>query len=84
MKRYIYLTLDLAAAFLATVALGACSLTEQQKQTLELNTLKDAEAAGLTYLTTGSGAAAALAAGAQVIKNHTPVTAAKNPVKVTP
>ena len=68
-----------------SLILCSCSLTPAQKQTLEINALKDAEAAGLTYLTTGSGAAAALAAGAQVVKNHTPVTAAKQPVaKVTP
>jgi len=68
----------------AILCLSSCGLTSAQKATLELNAIKDAEAAGLTYLTTGSGAAAALAAGAQVIKNHTPVTAAKNPVNVTP
>ena len=66
------------------VLLPSCNLTSAQKATLEVNTIKDLNAAGLTYLTTGSGAAAALAAGAQVVKNHTPVTAAKQPVKVTP
>lgn len=62
-----------------TLTLTSCSLTSQQKQTLELNALKDVEAGGLVYLTTGSGAAAAIAAGAQVVRNNTPVTAAKNP-----
>jgi len=61
--------------------LCSCSLTPAQKQTLELNVLKDAEAAGLTYLTTGSGAAAAIAAGAQVVRNHPELTSAKQPVK---
>ena len=77
---------------LVTIALLAVSCSNnltpaQQTQltTTGVNLVKDAEAGGLVYLTTGSGAAAALAAGAQVVKNHTPVTSAKQPTtKVTP
>lgn len=64
----------------AITTFTSCSLTPQQKQTIAVNTVKDLEACGFAYLTTGSGAAAALAAGAQVIKNHTPLTAAKQPL----
>lgn len=68
---------------ITTLALTSCgSLTQEQQAQIGLNLVKDANAAGLVYLTTGSGAAAALAAGAQVVKNHTPI--AKNPVTVTP
>lgn len=68
---------------LVTAALASCSgLTREQQAQIGLNLVKDANAAGLVYLTTGSGAAAALAAGAQVVKNHTP--SAKNPKTVTP
>lgn len=72
-------------ALITTSTLVSCGLTTAQKQTLAVNTVKDLEAGGLVYLTTGSGAAAALAAGAQVIKNNTPVTSAKQPIgKVQP
>jgi hypothetical protein len=51
--------------------------------TVEINGLKDAAAAGVGYAT--GGTAGAIAGGtAQIIKNHAPVTAAKNPSKVTP
>lgn len=68
---------------LITAAITSCgNLTQEQQAQIGLNLVKDANAAGLVYLTTGSGAAAALAAGAQVVKNRTP--SAKNPVTVTP
>ena len=68
---------------ITTLAFTSCgNLTQEQQAQIGLNLVKDANAAGLVYLTTGSGAAAALAAGAQVVKNHTP--SAKNPVTVTP
>jgi len=70
---------------IATLALVSCgSLTQEQRAQIGLNLVKDANAAGLVYLTTGSGAAAALAAGDQVIKNNTRATSAKNPQTITP
>lgn len=70
-----------AAIWICASFLTACSLTPEQRATLEANALKDAAAAAQGGLTTGTWQGAALAAGAQVIRNH---TATKNPVKVTP
>lgn len=69
---------------LATILiLASCSLTPEQKATLSANALKDANAALVGGLTTGTWAGAAAGATAQVIKNHS--TAAKNPgVPVNP
>ena len=58
----------------------SCSLTDDQK----VNLAKDANAALVGGLTTGTWAGAAAGATAQVIRNHAPLTAAKNPVKVVP
>ncbi len=63
---------------IATLALVSCgSLTQEQRAQIGLNLVKDANAAGLVYLTTGSWQGAALAGGAQAVKNHIPVTSAK-------
>jgi uncharacterized membrane protein len=65
------------------LVLSSCSLTPVQKATLSANALKDANAALVGGLTTGTWAGAAAGATAQVIKNHS--TAAKNPgVPVNP
>lgn len=64
--------------------LPSCSLSPQDKATLESNALKDANAALAGGLATGTWQGALAGAGAQVIRNHTPLTAAKNPVKVGP
>lgn len=80
MNRFLFLIV--IAVFSAFVALFhvSCSLTPEQRQTLATNALKDAEAAGIGYLTGGSAGAIAGAAN-QFIINH---TSAKNPKKVTP
>lgn len=65
----------------SSLILSSC-LTPEQKTTLTNNALKDADAALLGGLTTGTWAGAAAGAVAQAIKNR---TAAKNPgVPVTP
>jgi len=66
-----------------SLVLSSCSLTPEQKAILSTNALKDANAALVGGLTTGTWAGVAAGAGAQVIKNHS--TAAKNPgVPVNP
>jgi len=65
-----------------TLIIASCSLTPEQKATLTANAAKDANAALVGGLTTGTWAGAATAAGSQAIRNHAPLTAAKNPVKV--
>lgn len=68
-----------------TLALTSCGLTADQKATLASNLAKDGSAALAGGLATGSWQGAALAGGAQAVKNHLPVTSAKNPVgKVQP
>ena len=66
-----------------TFFLVSCApLTPEQKATLEVNAFKDANAALVGGLSTGSWVGAAAGAGAQVIRNH---TAAKQPIgKVQP
>lgn len=64
--------------------LASCSMTPEQKATLEGNLVKDGAAALQGGLTTGTWQGASLAAGAQVVRNHLPVTSAKNPANVTP
>lgn len=61
---------------------SSCSLTQAQKDTLTQNALKDANAALVGGLSTGTWEGAAAGAMAQALKNHLP--AAKNPVRVTP
>jgi hypothetical protein len=62
----------------------SCALTPEQRQTLELNALKDAQAAGLGYLN-GGKAGALTGLTAQILINHSPLTSAKQPItKVTP
>lgn len=69
-------------AFTGMIALfhTSCSLTPAQKETLTNNLLKDGNAALVGGLTTGTWQGAAAGAGAQVIQNHVPKTAAKQPV----
>jgi len=75
----ILLTFTVAIALFHT----SCSLTPEQKATLSANALKDANAALVGGLTTGTWAGAAAGATAQVMKNHS--TAPKNPgVPVNP
>ena len=64
--------------------LSSCSLSQEQKATLESNALKDANAALIGGLSTGTWQGALAGAGAQAIRNHLPTTAAKNPVSVNP
>ena len=64
--------------------LVSCSMTPEQKATLEGNLVKDGAAALQGGLATGTWQGAGLAAGAQVVRNHLPVTSAKNPANVTP
>lgn len=75
----------LLAVFITLYALfGAvsCSLTQEQKDELASNLAKDASAALVGGLTTGTWAGAAAGASAQVISNH---TSAKQPLrKVNP
>jgi hypothetical protein len=83
MKRFL-LPLIIAAfsAFLALFHVS-CALTPEQMQNVQLNALKDARAAGIGYLQAGqSGAIYGLTA--QILMNHAPLTAAKNPRKITP
>lgn len=64
----------LLAVFVTLYALfGAtsCALTEEQKAKLADNVRKDAEAALVGGLATGTWAGAAAGASAQVIRNHT-------------
>jgi len=71
----------LTACILALIG-PSCSLTQEQKDKLASNLAKDADAALVGGLTTGTWAGAAAGASAQVIRNR---TAAKNPGKpVTP
>lgn len=66
---------------LATLCLVSC-LTPEQKSAIASNVAKDANAALVGGLTTGTWAGAAAGAGAQVVRNH---TAAKQPIgKVQP
>lgn len=66
----------------SALLLASCSLTPEQRTTLEANAIKDANAALVGGLTTGSWAGAAAGAGAQAIRNH---TSAKQPIgKVQP
>ena len=65
------------AAALAVLGLSSCSLTQEQKDKLAANLAKDANAALVGGLTTGTWAGAAAGAGVQVVKNH---TSAKQPV----
>lgn len=65
---------------LITLVLTSCSLTPQEKATLESNLVKDGTAALSAGMATGSWQGAALGAGAQVVRNHAPVTAAKQPL----
>ena len=61
---------------------ASCSLSQEQKDKLASNLAKDANAALVGGLTTGTWAGAAAGAGVQVVKNH---TSAKQPVgKVQP
>jgi len=67
------------------LALASCSLPADQKATLEANLIKDGSAALAGGLATGSWQGAAFGVGAQVVKNHLPVTSAKQFVgKVQP
>lgn len=72
------------ALLLVALLLVSCGLTAEQKATLANNLAKDGAAALQGGLATGSWEGAGLAAGAQVVKNHLPVTSAKNPANVTP
>ena len=83
MKRFLIpLTIAAFSAFLALFHVS-CALTPEQMQTVQLNALKDARAAGIGYLQGGqSGALAGLTA--QILMNHAPLTSAKNPRKVLP
>ena len=60
-------------AFAAILSLfhASCSLSQEQKDKLASNLAKDANAALVGGLTTGTWAGAAAGAGAQVVKNHT-------------
>lgn len=70
---------------IAAITLASCSLPADQKVTLETNLIKDGSAALAGGLATGSWQGAALGASAQVVRNHLPVTSAKNPAgKVQP
>ncbi len=70
---------------LVALLFTSCGLTADQKSTLEGNLVKDGAAALGGGLATGTWEGAGLAAGAQVVRNHLPVTAAKQPVrKVAP
>lgn len=69
---------------LCMLSIASCNLTASQKAELEANALKDGAAALQGGMATGTWQGAAMAAGAQVVRNHTPLTAAKNPVNVTP
>jgi len=61
---------------------ASCSMSQEQKDQLASNLAKDANAALVGGLTTGTWAGAATGAGAQVVKNH---TSAKQPLrKVNP
>lgn len=72
----------LAFAAILTLFHASCSMTQEQKDRLTANLAKDANAALVGGLATGSWAGAAAGAGAQVVKNH---TSAKQPVgKVQP
>jgi len=64
-----------------SLVLSSCSLTPEQKATLSANALKDANAALLGGLSTGTWAGAAAGATAQEIENlrARPLTAPKNP-----
>lgn len=71
-------------AFVVILSLfhASCSLPQEQKIKLTSNLAKDANAALVGGLTTGTWAGAAAGAGAQVVKNH---TSAKQPLrKVNP
>ena len=71
-------------AFAAILSLfhASRSLTQEQRDKLASNLAKDANAALVGGLTTGTWAGAAAGAGAQVVSNH---TSAKQPVrKVAP
>lgn len=71
-------------AFAAILSLfhASCSATQEQMDELTSNLAKDANAALVGGLTTGTWSGAAAGAGAQVVKNH---TSAKQPVgKVNP
>ena len=59
----------------------SCALTEAQKKNLTTNALKDANAALVGGLTTGTWAGAAAGAGAQVLQNHSGLTSAKQPIE---
>jgi hypothetical protein len=70
------------AIFALLLLLPSCSLTPEQKSVLASNAIKDTQAAGIGYLVGGNaGAIAGLTS--QVIRNHAPLTAAKNPVIIT-
>lgn len=69
---------------ITSLVLSSC-LTPEQKATLSTNALKDANAALLGGLSTGTWAGAAAGATAQILRNRRGSTATKNPgVPVTP
>jgi len=65
-------------ACLAVLSLSSCTLTAEQKATLESNLAKDGAAAIQGGITTGTWQGAGLAAAGQVARNH--LQSAKNTV----
>lgn len=61
-----------------TLLTASCSLTPEQKAALAANLAKDANAALVGGLTTGTWAGAAAGAGSQFVRNH---TTAKQPLR---
>jgi len=81
MNRFLLpITIAIFGAFLALFHVS-CALTPEQLQTVQINALKDAQAAGLGYLQ-GGKAGAVTGLTAQILMNHAPLTLAKNPRKV--
>ena len=71
-----------ALCLLFALSAVSCSLTPEQKAAIASNVAKDANAALVGGLATGTWAGAAAGAGAQVVRNH---ISAKQPLrKVNP